>query len=107
MPSANLVKILLRDYVAFHWEGEFLETRQVCLLEVNLQPVVEEVQRCKFVTEKEGKGHLLFLILFRIKTIVSHMCFSLLWSVSWWERLIERSLGKGLLRAFLMHWKNI
>lgn len=53
MPTVNQIKTLLRDYVVFHWEGELLETRQVSLLEINLQPLVEEVQMCKFVT---GKG---------------------------------------------------
>lgn len=46
MPSVNLVKTLLRDDVVFHWKEELLEIRQVCLLEINLQLLVEEAQRC-------------------------------------------------------------
>lgn len=47
MPSVNLVKTLLRDDAAFRWkEEEMLETRQVCLLEINLQLLVEEAPRC-------------------------------------------------------------
>lgn len=46
MPSVNLVKTLLGDDVVFHWKEELLEIRQVCLLEINLQLLVEEAQRC-------------------------------------------------------------
>lgn len=102
MPTVNQIKTLLRDYVVFHWDRELLETRQVSLLEINLQPLVEEVQRCKFVTGK-GKFTLFNFILYKndnklyvlLTPVVSVLVGKDLLGALWERDFLEPSLCIG------------